>query len=293
MTFVVKYKLILVIAILPFVLWASHWAGGVIAMFTIACLSPLLFYKQGQKSAPVATACDPMTGLPTRVHLIEQVQSTLDNLKSGACIGETGVMLIEIDGFKSIEEAHHRETIESVLAACAERIQSAVRGEDLLVRLDGPCFGVALSPTRALRLGAMLRLAARLQSALGKDIVVGTARIRLSASIGFVRSEGLIRPDAESLAQSATTALIEALRNGPGAVRSYSETMKKRIQSRNRLVDAVESAMDKGGIDAHFQPQIDIVTGQLSGFETLARWHDPARGQIPRQNFCQLCSGPV
>lgn len=268
---------------LPMSLLVGFWSGGVSALFLVACLYPammmrLLLPAVGASDWPKT---DPTTGLPLRDQLIARTEGFLRRPD----LGETGVMLLELDGFKILEESHGRTTIEAVLAETARRLRDALRGEDTVTRLDGPAFGIALAPTYSLRLGSMLRLAARLQSALSRDMEVEGARFRITASIGFARSDIPNASDAATLVHAATTAMIEALRNGPGAVRSYSDAMRRRIESRRHLSDEVSRAFDTGEIFAHFQPQVATDTNRVTGFETLVRWKHPERGLIPPSDF--------
>lgn len=268
---------------LPLALLAGVWAGGVPTMFVVACLYPLLLLRLSVHRVPPPDriAVDPLTGLPLRDQLLGRIEGFLRRPD----VGETGILLLEIDGFKALEESHPRPVIEAVLAETARRLRETLRGEDMVARLDGPAFGIALAPTYSLRLGSLLRLSARLQANLAREMEVDGGRFRMTASIGFARSDMPGTTDAETMVQSATTAMIEALRNGPGAVRSYSEAMQRRIQSRKNLSDDIPAAFDRGEIFAHFQPQIATETGAVTGFETLARWRHPERGMIPPADF--------
>jgi len=197
----------------------------------------------------------------------------------------TAVLVLEIDRFKLLEERLDHAAIGRILAVTCDRIRGELRENDLAARLDGPSFGVALSPVRRLDLEAAIQLSARLQQALAVPIEMAAGNVYVTASVGFSIAARLDHPTGERLLQTATTALIEAQRSGPSAIRSFSDAMRHRVASRNSLADEVAEAMDKDEICAHFQPQLATATGLLSGFEALARWAHPSRGLIPPVEF--------
>ena len=88
-----------------------------------------------------------------------------------------------------------------------------------------------------------------------------------------------------ALLDAAQVAADEAMRNGPGAIRSYAPDMTRTRADRDALREELETALDEGQIRAHFQPQISTDTGEISGFEALARWYHPERGLIPPLEF--------
>jgi EAL domain-containing protein (putative c-di-GMP-specific phosphodiesterase class I) len=109
--------------------------------------------------------------------------------------------------------------------------------------------------------------------------------IQATASVGLAMSDRITNPDARSLLHAATCALVEAQRNGPAAVRSFSDGMRKRIASRSRLGRDAQVALEIGQIQPYFQPQFDLATGHLAGFEALSRWHHPKRGLVSPAEF--------
>ncbi len=196
-----------------------------------------------------------------------------------------GALVLEIDNFKLIEEGHDREAVETILKTVAGRLCASLRPDDLPARLDGATFAVALDHSRRLDLEAAIQLSSRIQQQLSEPIPLDGTNIYVTVSAGFSLSSRIADPTGAALLQTATSALIEAQRFGPGALRSYSAAMHNRIVSRNLLSDHVKQAMDNGEIRAFFQPQVSTQTGRLTGFETLARWHHPERGLIPPVEF--------
>lgn len=228
-------------------------------------------------------AFDPVTGLDQRAALERRIDRNLGASRRGFL--QTGVLALEIDRFKQIEERHDRAGVETVLRVSADRLRRALRDADRAARLDGPVFAVALAPARRLDLESAIQLATRLQRALSEPISIGGANLYPSISVGFALTTRLDRSGAAELLRAATLARIEAGRSGPGAIRSYSGAMRDRVSSRGDLASEVTAAMNRGEIMAFFQPQISTRTGDVTGFESLARWHHPQRGLIPPAEF--------
>jgi len=226
---------------------------------------------------------DPITGLNLREAVVHALDQSIR--QSARRERSTGAMVIEIDRFKLLEERHDRAAVELILRTVARRLQSSLRGTDLAARLEGATFAVALSPVRRLDLEAAIQLSTRIQQAITEPIAVDGANVYITASVGFSLASRLDAPDGQSILQTATSALIEAQRFGPGAVRSFSPAMHNRIVNRNELITNVNQAMESGQIRAFFQPQVSTRTGDITGFEALARWQHPKRGLIPPIEF--------
>jgi diguanylate cyclase (GGDEF)-like protein len=272
------------LALMPLLVLSALALGGTSAMIFVALAFPVaLAVALPSDPGAAAGACDPLTGLAQR----QGVVAALDiALRISTRMGRsTGAMMIEIDRFKLLEERHDRVAIERILRVTAERLGDTLREDDLAARLEGPTFAVALAPVRRLDLEAAIQLAGRIQRALSEPISVDATNVYVTVSIGFSIATRLHHPTGETVLQAATSAMIEAQRSGPSAIRSYSDAMRARIASRNSLSDDVAGALERGEIMAFFQPQISTKTGNITGFESLARWHHPERGLIPPIEF--------
>lgn len=226
---------------------------------------------------------DRVTGLPLREEAVAALDRAL--LLAPHAGRRTAALVIEIQGWKDLGERHDQADLDAALRLTATRLVAALRPGDLAARLDGPAFALALAPSPRLDLGAVLQLAGRLQRSLAEPMNLGRAELSLGASIGLSLPERIRAPTGEALLRAATLAAIEAQRSGPGAIRSYSDAMRLRSEARTHLVEEVAGALDRGEIHAHFQPQVSVRTGAISGFEALARWQHPTRGLLPPAEF--------
>lgn len=270
------------IGLLPLFGFLALWVGGMLglAVFLVSLPAGVLLARlvtpQGQGPR------DALTGLAQREGLV----TTLDRSLAAARSEEvTGALILELDGFRKIEERHDRGTVERLLVTVARRLRVAIRDADLACRLDGPTFAIALAPSRRLELEPVVQLAGRLQRAIAEPVAIAGTNFYLTASIGFSLSSRHRSPIGEDIVQGATLAMIEAQRSGPSGIRSYSDAMRARVASRGILATEVAEAFDKGEITAYFQPQVSTRTGEVTGFEALARWHHPVRGLIPPVEF--------
>ena len=275
--------LVLALALIPLLGLAAFTAGDLrglvifLASLPAGVLVTRLLLPQGHRGGR-----DPLTGLPLRDGLIAAVDRALsETRKDTVC----GVFILELDGFRELEQRHDRTAVERLLAITARRLRSVLREADVICRLDGPGFGVALAPSRRLDLEPAVQLAGRLQRAICEPVSISGMNFYLSAAIGFSLSSRHRAPAAEDMVQGATLAMIEAQRNGPAGIRSYSDAMRARVASRSILATEVAEAFDRGEITAFFQPQVSTRTGEVTGFEALARWHHPIRGLIPPVEF--------
>ena len=226
---------------------------------------------------------DSLTGLARRAGVAEALDRSLwSGLRSGRT---SAALIVEIDGFHQMKEFHEHAALDDVLRMTAERLSAALGVGDTAARLEGATFAVALSPSREIDLESALQLAGRIQRHLSEPMPLGGASLPLAVTIGLALSGRLREPTGEGLLHAATLALIEAQRSGPGAIRSYSDAMRHRVESRGHLAGEVAAALEKGEVEAYFQPQISTRTGAITGFEALARWQHPTRGLLPPSEF--------
>jgi len=269
---------------MPLAVFAGHALGGTDGMLVAAVAFPLMLTLILPNSpAIVLPVRDRQTGLPFRDRLVEEVNWHLG--RGARSARRICVLAVEIDNYRSLEERFQHDDITRILSIAGLRISNALRKPDIAVRLDGPSFGIAINSEKEFTLETAMQVAGRLQSKLADRINLDGASVHLTASVGICLEERL--PDAcgENMVRSATAALIEARRHGPAAIRSFSSAMQDKATRRVGLAAEVGAAMKRGDIVAYFQPQVSLQTGEITGFETLARWHHAERGVIPPLEF--------
>lgn len=273
------------LAFLPAATLAAYWLGGERALLLTALSLPLLFLAVGAfRFAPrvLAGFVPPMQ----RDALIARLDATLkETARSGR---NTACLVLRLDDLSEIIERHGYAAHAEVLQRSSDRLQGALREGDSVARLERDTFAIALEAVRQVDLESALQLAARLQSALANPISLDTARIYVTASIGFCLAGRAPAPGGTALLEAAEVAADDASQNGPNAVRAFSAEMQRVRADRSQLREEIEHALDHGQIVPYFQPQVSTETGQISGFEALARWNHPKRGLVPPADFLPL-----
>ncbi len=274
---------------LPAATLAAFWLGGERVLILLALGAPLLFAMAGAvrraESAPLPLP-DVLDGMAPRRQIVDVLDSALAEAHvSGR---STACLVLQLDRAQRLVDQHGRAAQTEVLARAAERLCAGLRAGDLVARLEGGGFAVALAPVRRLDLETVVQVASRLQSALSAPFSLDATRLYISCSVGFCLGARAPEPSGTALLNAAQIAADEALRHGPGALRAFSEDMARTRADRDTLREELETALDEGQIRAHFQPQISTHTGAITGFEALARWYHPQKGLIPPADFLPL-----
>ncbi|MCE6958637.1 bifunctional diguanylate cyclase/phosphodiesterase [Cereibacter sphaeroides] len=271
------------LAFLPAISLLAYWLGGEMHLVLVALGLPLIYAVAGTfEEGETAGLRDRLDELALRPQVIAALDAVLADGGAGRT---TGCLVLQFDEMEKLLDRHGRAAQTEVLARSGERLCAALREGDVVARLEGGGFAVALHPVRRLDLESMIQLAARLQAAVAAPISLDGVRLYVTCSIGFCLAARSPAPRGRAMLDAAQVAADEAQRNGPGAVRAYAPEMARKRADRDALRELLEVALDGGQIVPWFQPQICSRTGSVSGFEALARWQHPDRGLIPPSEF--------
>ncbi len=273
------------LAFLPAITLAAYWLGGEHLLLLAALGLPLLFLAFGAFRFSLIDSIGAGRAVE-RDTLVVRLSAILREAQTEG--RSTACMVLKLDDMGDLVERYGHAAHAEILNRCIERLQSALREGDVVARLEHDSFGIGLSPVRQADLEAVLQLAARLQSSLANPISLDAARLYVTASIGFCLSSRVPAPGGSAILEAAEIAADDALKNGPGAIRAYSAEMQRMRISRSEMRGEIESALDQGQIIPFFQPQVSTDTGEISGFEALARWKHPKRGLVPPADFLPL-----
>jgi predicted signal transduction protein with EAL and GGDEF domain len=275
---------------LPTLALAAFWFGGETYLIVSALLIPLLYALssafEGKTSAHSGAGLTNATGLLARNQLI----STLDHaLNSGAGVEHRlACFVISIDDSAKFIGQYGRSAEAAIWARCADRLCSVQRQGDSLIRLEGGAFAIALGPTRRLDLETVIEIAVRFQAAIAAPLSLNATTVYVTASVGFCLGGRAPKLEGQAILDAAMIACNVATRHGPSAIRAFDVEMSKAEEVSDALRAQMELALDRGEIHAYFQPQISTDTGEISGFEALARWHHPQRGILYPSDFLSL-----
>jgi diguanylate cyclase (GGDEF)-like protein len=229
---------------------------------------------------------DALTELPNRAQAVTRVTSALHR---GRRSGEmTGLLFIDLDGFKAVNDEHGHAAGDEVLRQVARRLAAAVRPGDVVCRLGGDEFVVVVEPVHGEH--DLLELAARLIATVGEPIAVARALVRIGASIGVAigRDGGT---DADALFAEADTAAYRAKERGRGRAEVFDETLRLQLNERAQLEAAIAHGLVAGEMHVAYQPVIDVATERLAGYEALIRWERPGVGPVPPDEFIPVAEG--
>ncbi|MBP0464574.1 EAL domain-containing protein [Roseomonas sp. PWR1] len=195
------------------------------------------------------------------------------------------LLAIDLDRFKAVNDSLGHPIGDALLRAVGRRLRSCIRAGDLAGRLGGDEFAILL-PDQGREEDAEA-LAARLVDLLSRPFLLEGHSAVIGASVGIA-----IFPedadDADRLMRAADLALYAAKEQGRGLVRRYAPEMRARMEERRRLEADLRAAIGLGQFELHFQPQVSIAGGALTGFEALLRWRHPERGLVPPAAFVPL-----
>jgi diguanylate cyclase (GGDEF)-like protein len=217
---------------------------------------------------------DALTGMPNAAYLHAYVARVAASARRSEA--QFAVLRIDFDRFKVLSDTHGARTCDEVIRIAARRVGQAVRDGDFAAYLGQDDFVVVTGELEDVN--AVAAIAGRIQAALARPFSVRGGARKLTCSIGVtLLSDGGDDPDV--ILANAGIALAEAQADGQGMIRYFSENQRAEVERRETLYAELLHALDSGDIIAHFQPQIDLKTGDFSGFEALVRWQHPRRGR--------------
>jgi diguanylate cyclase (GGDEF)-like protein len=223
---------------------------------------------------------DPDTGFIDESSLVRLLDRELleePSFQKTACIALT------IDNFAELEAKWDKETCDHAINETAHRMHSILRSGDEIARLSKTSFGILVSSVRAPETSAVLTLCERLEEATSAPVQVDDGMLHLTISAGFCIDTRAPKRSGASMLAAANAALEEAKQNAPRAIRSFSAKTAKPVDS--HFSNDVLEALREGQILPWFQPQISTDTGEITGFEALARWDHPEKGILPPTAF--------
>ena len=238
-------------------------------------------YRQAEVRAQHLAMTDPLTNLFNR-RAIKEKTSELSARASrrGKSIA---FMMIDLDGFKKINDLYGHDCGDQLLREVADRIREVVPPSSIIARLGGDEFGacVVFEPEYP---ESVDRIAEELVDAMARPITIADAEQTVTASVGISRPE-LDCDSIDMMIRRADIALYAAKKNGRNGYSWFENGMEVELRSRNSLEGDIRAAIPNDEFVPYFEQQIDLITGELVGFEMLARWVSPVRGLISPDDF--------
>nr|WP_315225358.1 EAL domain-containing protein [uncultured Albidiferax sp.] len=222
---------------------------------------------------------DTLTGLANRYQFGKRLAG---HFAPAITAGPCTLLLLDLDNFKAVNDSLGHAVGDQLLQAVALRLQSVVDPTTLLARLGGDEFAVLVPGILARSL--VERLGTQLQAALAHPWMANGHRIEVQASIGagFAPTDG---DTAEQLLKVCDMALYAAKAAGRHTLRFFEPALALRAQQHLALLSDLGLALQRGEFVLHYQPQVDLASGALVGFEALVRWQHPLRGLVSPLEF--------
>jgi diguanylate cyclase (GGDEF)-like protein len=226
---------------------------------------------------------DTLTGLANRVQLRQRIPDYLPQDRDTLFL--TAFMMIDLDGFKGINDTMGHDVGDELLIEIAIRLQSLVREQDLVARLGGDEFVILQPGLREVESAGSL--AQRVLKRLADPVQVGGQQVRVGASIGiaFHPKDGL---DGDALFKHADIALYSAKAAGRGTFRYFDVQMTRAVNENRLLESGLRWALENNALEVHFQPKFACGSLAVVGFEALVRWRHPIRGNISPETFIRV-----
>src|SRR5829696_7583096 len=226
---------------------------------------------------------DPLTELPNRALFMNRLGHAL--IRAERIEKAAAVLFLDLDNFKLINDSLGHEAGDRLLVSVAERLRRSLRAEDTAARFGGDEFTILLEDIRDA--SDALRVADQVTRALTAPFILESREVFVTTSIGIaLGTSGHERPT--DVLRNADVALYRAKASGKAAYEVFDPLMNIAALERLDLEADLRRAVDRGEFAVHYQPQLELSTGRIAGWEALVRWMHPGRGPIPPAAFLSV-----
>ncbi|ACD94429.1 EAL domain-containing response regulator [Trichlorobacter lovleyi] len=226
---------------------------------------------------------DTLTGLPNRNLLHDRLQQAI--VQAARVQGSVGVLFLDLDRFKGVNELLGHRAGDQLLRTVAERLRVCVRESDTLARAGGDEFVIILSVVSDE--DGISSAASKILAIISEPFVIEERELYLTASIGVAvyPTDGA---DVQSLLKHADLAMYQAKDMDRNNFQFFSSDLNVKVMERMVLESSLRRALERDEFQLLYQPQVDVITGSVVGFEALLRWHHPDLGTISPEKFIPL-----
>jgi diguanylate cyclase (GGDEF)-like protein/PAS domain S-box-containing protein len=248
----------------------------------VATIEDVTERKRSEEQIAHLAHYDALTDLPNRVLFREQLEYALNQVQSGE---QLAVLYIDIDEFKSVNDALGHSVGDELLKAVAGRLRSCLRETDLAARLGGDEFAIIQTAVR--NPSETTHLVERIYRAIREPYECGSHLITTDASIGIALASGH-NSDLDQLLRNADLAMYAAKSAGRRTYRFFKPDMEAQVTARHVLEMDLRQAISDGALEVHYQPCISLRDNRITGCEALLRWRHSERGMISPAEFIPI-----
>jgi diguanylate cyclase (GGDEF)-like protein/PAS domain S-box-containing protein len=223
---------------------------------------------------------DQLTGLPNRHYLTAFLPNAIAEAKASHSM--LGVVFLDLDRFKHINDTRGHETGDKLLQEVAKRLRACVRDSDVVIRMGGDEFVVVFRNVKSY--DEVTQGAGRIVETLTRPIVIDRHSLQTTGSVGvsLYPRDG---SDMVELLKHSDTAMYQAKDRGRNNVQMFSEVMNRKLKQRVAVEASLREALRLKQLDVYYQPFVNLTTRKIVGLEALMRWLHPVHGLIPADQF--------
>ncbi len=229
---------------------------------------------------------DALTGLPNRILLADRLRQALVHSRRKST--KLAVCYLDLDGFKPINDTHGHETGDQVLIEVAARLKQALREEDTVSRIGGDEFILILNDLN--NVDECQQGLDRILAALTRPFQIGGILANLSASIGITLYPD-DQADGDILLRHADQAMYIAKAMGKNRYHLFNPELDRELKVQRETYQRLREALAREELLFHYQPKINMTTGQVIGAEALIRWQHPEKGLLAPAQFLSIMEG--
>ncbi len=249
----------------------------------VGVFSDISDIKRSQERLDFLAHHDLLTNLPNRLLFSDRLNQGIARAHRNG--RRLAVLFVDLDHFKNVNDTLGHDLGDELLKKVAGYLSDHVRTSDTLARIGGDEFILLLDDVEEPRYAGVV--AEKILALLSQAVTVSGYEIYVSASIGisFFPDDG---NDAATLVKNADTAMYYAKTHGRNSYHFYSSEMSEYARERMRLESLLRRAIERGELEVHYQPKVDLATGALAGAEALARWNSPELGKVSPKRFIPI-----
>ena len=242
----------------------------------VSLFSDITALKEHQNQLEHIAHFDALTSLPNRVLLADRLRQGMTQVQRRGQL--LAVAFLDLDGFKGVNDKHGHEAGDQLLIAVGARMKQALRDGDTLARIGGDEFVAVLLdlPT----VDASAPMLTRLLAAAAQPVQFGDITLQVSASLGVTFYPQAEEVDADLMLRQADQAMYQAKLAGKNRYHVFDAEHDRSMRGHHESVERIRGALVECEFVLHYQPKVNMRTGQVIGAEALIRWQHPQRGLL-------------
>ncbi len=261
--------------------WMSLLSGIALLLAIFVAAAVMIHTRRAGRERQHLATHDALTGLPNRMLFMDRLGQSLARAQRRNML--VGVIFIDLDHFKRVNDTLGHAGGDALICETARRLRAATRAEDIVARLDGDEFGMAIEATR---IGHILQTVEKILGAASGSYRIAGREIFSSCSIGVSVYPNDGR-NGSSLLRQADTAAFTAKNGGRNRFQLYDAAMNTMAAERLQLETELHYALARNEFLFHYQPKLNLETGRIQGVEALIRWNHPDKGLLSPAAFLE------